>query len=181
MLRAFRGGAWHSVTWGEYGRMAASCARQLRAAGVGPGDRVVLVSENRPEYPVAELALLALRAVPVPAYTSNTIEDHAHILRDSGARAAIVSNAALVVRLGEAGRLAGGLDLLVVMDAARAPLSTTTRVGLAQISRTPCCSVVSCSCGRRSRTVATIQRSAFTPKATARRGLRSRGEWGGSR
>jgi len=116
MLRAFRDGGWHSIAWGEFGRMAASCARHLRAAGVSAGDRVVIVSENRPEYPIAETALMAIRAVPVPAYTINTVSDHAHILRDSGARVAIVSSAVLAARLREAGRLAGGLDLLVVMD-----------------------------------------------------------------
>ena len=116
LLRAFRDGQWHSITWGEFGRMAASCARQLRAAGVAAGDRVAIVSENRPEYPIAETALMAIRAVPVPAYVTNTVADHAHILRDSGARIAIVSSAALAARLQEAGRLAGGLDLLVVMD-----------------------------------------------------------------
>ena len=96
--------------------MAASCARHLRAAGVAAGDRVVIVSENRPEYPIAETALMALRAVPVPTYITNTVADHAHILRDSGARAAIVSTPALAGALREAGRLAGGLDLLVVID-----------------------------------------------------------------
>jgi long-chain acyl-CoA synthetase len=116
LLRRFRDGGWHSTTWGEFGRMAASCARHLRAAGVAAGDRVVIVSENRPEYPIAETALMALRAVPVPTYTSNTVADHAHVLRDSGARAAIVSSPALAVALREAGRLAGGLDLLVVID-----------------------------------------------------------------
>ena len=118
MLREYRARAWHSTTWGEFARKAASCARHLRAAGVTAGDRVVIVSENRPEYPTAEAALLALRAVPVPAYTSNTAEDHAYILRDSGARAAIVSTRAHAVRLLDASRLAGGLDLLVVMDPA---------------------------------------------------------------
>lgn len=116
MMRAYRDGAWQGITWGEFGRRAASCARRLRAAGVSPGDRVMIVSENRPEYPIAETALLAIRAVPVPTYTTNTVEDHAHILRDSGARAVIVSNAVLAGRLREAGERAGGLDLLVVMD-----------------------------------------------------------------
>ena len=116
LLRFFRDGQWHSISWGEFGRMAASCARRLRAAGVAEGDRVVIVSENRPEYPIAETALMAIRAIPVPTYTTNTVADHAHILRDSGARVAIVSSAALAGRLQEAARLAGGLDLLVAMD-----------------------------------------------------------------
>ena len=116
MLRHFRDGAWRSIRWGEFGRMAASCARQLRRAGVTAGDRVMIVSENRPEYPIAETALMALRAVPVPTYVTNTVADHVHILRDSGARAAVVSTPALAGALREAGRQAGGLDLLVVMD-----------------------------------------------------------------
>ncbi len=116
MLRSFRDGAWRGVTWREFGRMAASCARHLRNAGVRAGDRVVIVSENRPEYPIAETALMALGAVPVPTYTTNTVSDHAHILRDSGARGAIVSSPALAGRMREAGRLATGLDLLVVID-----------------------------------------------------------------
>jgi long-chain acyl-CoA synthetase len=116
MLRSFRSGAWHSIRWGEFGRMAASCARHLRAAGVAAGDRVVIVSENRPEYPIAETALMTLRAVPVPTYVTNTVTDHTHILRDSGARAAIVSTPELAGALREAGRLAGGLDLLVVIE-----------------------------------------------------------------
>ena len=116
MFRAFRNGAWHSTTWGEFSRAAASAARALRAAGVRPGDRVLIVSENRPEYPIAETALLAVRAVPVPAYITNTVADHAHVLRDAGIRSAIVSTAPLAARVAEAAAQTGGLDLLVTMD-----------------------------------------------------------------
>ena len=112
MLRSFRNGAWHGITWSDFARMAASCARHLRAAGVSAGDRVLVCAENRPEYPIAETALMAIRAIPVPAYTTNTIADHAHLLRDSGARAAIVSNADLGAKVAQAGEL----DLLVVME-----------------------------------------------------------------
>ena len=112
MLRAFRDGVWHSTNWSAFARQAASLARGLRAAGIAPGDRVLIVAENRPEYPIAETALMAIRAVPVPAYVTNTVEDHAHLLRDSGARAAIVSSPALAATV----RAAGTLDLLVSMD-----------------------------------------------------------------
>jgi long-chain acyl-CoA synthetase len=115
LFRAFRNNAWHVTTWGEFSRMAASCARHLRAQGIEPGDRVVICAENRPDYPIAEIALMAIRAVPVPAYTTYTIEDHAHILRDSGARAAIVSSGPLTDRVRTAGEMAGGLDLLLEM------------------------------------------------------------------
>ncbi len=116
MLRAWRNGAWQSTRWGEFGRLCASVARRLRAVGIAPGDRVMIASENRPEYPIAETALMAIRAVPVPAYVTNTVDDHAHILRDSGARAAIVSSAALAGRVRQAAAKAGGLDFLIVMD-----------------------------------------------------------------
>ena len=98
MLRYHRDASWHSIPWGEFARRAASLARHLRANGVSPGDRVLIVAENRPEYPIAETALLAIRAVPVPSYTTYTVEDYAHVLRDCGARAAIVSTPDLASR-----------------------------------------------------------------------------------
>ena len=116
LLRSFRNGTWESISWGEFGRMAASCARGLRAAGVTTGERVMIVSENRPEYLIAETALMAIGAIPVSGYTTNTMNDHAHLLRDSGARAVIVSTAALAGRLQEAAQSAGGIDLLIVME-----------------------------------------------------------------
>ncbi|MDE2517400.1 MAG: AMP-binding protein [Rhodospirillales bacterium] len=116
MLRVWRDGAWQSITWAVFARRAAALARALREAGISPGDRVLIVAENRPEYPIAETALMAIRAVPVPTYTTNTVEDHAHILADSGARAAIVSSARHGAAVMAAGRLAGGLDLLVTME-----------------------------------------------------------------
>jgi long-chain acyl-CoA synthetase len=115
-LRYWRNGAWHSISREGFGRMAASCARHIRAAGVSAGDRVLVCMENRPEFVIAETALMAIRAVPVPAYTTNTVDDHAHLLQDSGARAAIVSTKALADRLVRAGEQAGGLELLVTID-----------------------------------------------------------------
>ncbi len=112
MLRWHKDGQWHGMTWGRFARQAASVARGLRAAGVSAGDRVVIVSENRPEYPIAETALLAIRAVPVPTYPTNTVDDHAHVLRDCGARAAICSNATLAGKVAKA----GPLDLLITLD-----------------------------------------------------------------
>jgi len=125
-LWAKRNGSWRATTWAELGRQAASLARALRARGVAPGDRVLIVSENRPEFPIADTAVMALRAISVPTYTSNLPADHAHILHDCGARVAIVSTGALARRVLAGARLAGGLDLLVAMedpgDAAGVPL-----------------------------------------------------------
>ena len=116
MLRFHRDGAWHGVTWTQFARRAAALARHLRQCGVSAGDRVLLVSESRPEVPIAETALMAIRAVPVPAYTVNTVDDHAFLLQDSGARAAIVATVALGQKVSEAAAGAGGLDLLLCME-----------------------------------------------------------------
>ena len=113
LLRAFRDDAWFTITWAEYSRMTASCARHLRAQGVAPGDRVVICAENRPDYLIAEVALMAISAIPVPTYTTNTVDDHAHILRDCGARAVIATKGTLADRVRAAGEKLGGLDLLL--------------------------------------------------------------------
>jgi long-chain acyl-CoA synthetase len=112
MLRAFRNNAWHSLNWREFAVQTASVARHLRHAGIAAGDRVLIVSENRPEYPILETALMAIRAVPVPTYVTNTPDDHAHVLRDSGARAAVVSTAMLAGKVLQAATL----GLLVTME-----------------------------------------------------------------
>jgi len=94
-LWAKRGSAWHSQSWREAADQVCLLAEALRGLGLDPGDRVVLVSENRPEWCIADLAIMAAGLVTVPAYVTNTERDHLHVLENSGARAVIVSNAKL--------------------------------------------------------------------------------------
>jgi long-chain acyl-CoA synthetase len=88
-------GQWQSISWREAAQSVASLATALKAIGIVPGDRVVLVSENRPEWCLADLGIMAAGAITVPTYTTNTERDHVHILENSGARAAIVSTSKL--------------------------------------------------------------------------------------
>jgi len=117
MLTAWREGGWQTFSWGHFALKVAAVAAGLRAEGVAPGDRVLLVSENRPEFLIADVAIMAIGAVAVPTYVTNTVADHAHVLGDSGARVAILSTAALAQTVGEAASRAGGLDLIVCMGA----------------------------------------------------------------
>lgn len=94
-LWAKQDGAWVPLSWAEVARRVASLAAALRAQGLKDGDRVVLVSENRPEFCIADLAIMTAGCVTVPTYTTNTERDHTHILENSGARGAIVSTAKL--------------------------------------------------------------------------------------
>jgi long-chain acyl-CoA synthetase len=98
-LWAKRDGAWRPLSWREAARQVAALAESLRRIGLEPGDRVMLVSENRPEWPVADLGIMAAGCVTVPAYTTNTTRDHGHILGNSGARAVIVSSQKLAKNL----------------------------------------------------------------------------------
>ncbi len=116
MLRYWRGRGWQSMRWGEFAVQVAAVAAFLRSRGIEPGDRVLLVSENRPEFLVADTAIMAIGAVSVPTYTTNPVPDHAHILRDSGARAAIVSTPKLGERVLEGARETRALELLMCMD-----------------------------------------------------------------
>jgi long-chain acyl-CoA synthetase len=115
MLRFWRDGAWQSISWGGFAEQVARLAAWLRAQGVAPGDRVLLVAENRPEFPIADTAIMAIGAITVPTYVTNTTADHAHILRDSGARAAVVSTARLAATVDQAAAETG-LDLRLCMQ-----------------------------------------------------------------
>jgi long-chain acyl-CoA synthetase len=98
-LWAKRDSAWTATSWKDVSRQVAALATSLRRIGLQPGDRVALVSENRPEWLIADLAIMAARCVTVPTYTTNTTRDHAHVLGNSGARAVVVSNRKLAKNL----------------------------------------------------------------------------------
>ena len=89
-------GVWRDQSWGEVASAITKAAGGLRSLGVGHGDRVAIVSENRPEWLIADFAIMLLGAITVPAYTTSTTADHLHTLRDSGARVVLVSSAALM-------------------------------------------------------------------------------------
>ncbi|WP_164118960.1 AMP-dependent synthetase/ligase [Sphingorhabdus sp. Alg239-R122] len=84
-------GKWTPLSWNEVARQVVLLAQSLKKAGLNKGDRVMLVSENRPEWCIADLAIMAAGCITVPTYSTNTERDHQHILDNSGARAVIVS------------------------------------------------------------------------------------------
>ena len=94
-LSAKHNGKWQAISWRETAERVCQLAQGLLELGLEPGDRVMLVCENRPEWCIADLAIMAAGLVTVPTYTTNTERDHLHILENSGARAVIVSTAKL--------------------------------------------------------------------------------------
>ena len=87
------GGEWKTVTGSGWLDEARDAAMGLAAQGVGRGDRVVLLSENRVEWFTIEAALQILGAVTVPIYPTLTAKQAAYIARDSGAKALIAGGA----------------------------------------------------------------------------------------
>ncbi len=118
-LGAKIGGEWRTRTWGEVAGEVCVLAENLRALGLERGDRVALVSENRPEWCIADLAIMAAGCITVPAYTTNTERDHQHILDNSGARAVIVSTEKLSVPLIPAMMRTGIAEHVIPIDGIR--------------------------------------------------------------
>lgn len=90
-LRFKRYGLYHDMSWAEYRAEALACASALVEAGVGVGDRVGLLAENRIEWLIADMGILAAGAVNVPPHCPLTAKQVAYQLADAGARWLFVS------------------------------------------------------------------------------------------
>ncbi len=115
-LWAKRDGAWQSRSWRDIRTAIDALAAALIERGIERGDRVALVSENRPEWLIADLAILSVGGITVPVYTTNTVDDHVHVLTNSGAKAAIASTKEIADRLLPAA-LRSNIAFVVTMEA----------------------------------------------------------------
>ncbi len=111
-----RSGRWQSTSWREASEIVSRLARGLGALGIGLGDRVVIAMENRPEWALAEIAIIAAGAIAVPAYTTNTPADHQHVLDNVRAKAAIVSTRKLCANLLPAVLRAGACQFVIAIE-----------------------------------------------------------------
>jgi long-chain acyl-CoA synthetase len=116
LLWARREGQYRPLSWRDVAARVCGLARGLRATGVEPGDRIVIVAENRPEWLIADFAIMAAGAITVPAYTTNTEDDHIHILENSGAKGVIVSTRRLARTVLAAANRAAGASFVIVME-----------------------------------------------------------------
>lgn len=116
LLFSKNGESWQSETWTQAAEKITRLGAALRAMGVDKGDRVVIVSENRPEWMIADFAIMAIGAVSVPTYTTNTVRDHLHIIENSGAKAAIVSTKNLARSFLRAAHQCDELQHTIVME-----------------------------------------------------------------
>jgi long-chain acyl-CoA synthetase len=115
-LRCKSRGSWRDISSPDFVSTIRALSLGLQALGIGPGEKVALLSENRPEWAAFDYALLCLGAVVVPLYPSLLTEQIRFIVDHSGARALVVSHENQLAKVLPAlGRLPG-LSRLIVID-----------------------------------------------------------------
>lgn len=109
-------GEWHTQSWREVADQVCMLAESLRRIGMKDGERIALVSENRPEWCIADLAIMAAGCISVPTYITNTERDHAHIFDNSGSRAVVVSTEKLLKPVFGAISRTGNVDHVIGIE-----------------------------------------------------------------
>ncbi len=110
------GGAWHSLTWGEYRGEVRKTAAGFKALGFKPGEFAVLMSRNRPEHLIADLGILHARGTPVSLYNTLAPEQIQYIASHCDAVFAVVEDAAFLARFQSIRDQLPKLRTIVVMD-----------------------------------------------------------------
>jgi long-chain acyl-CoA synthetase len=111
---------WKPISSAQIYQRVRALAAELTQWGIGKGDRVAILAENRWEWAIADFAALAIGAIDVPIYPTLTAEQTAVLLADSGSRVAFVSSHAQYEKVA-AGRAQTALEKVVIMDEAGTP------------------------------------------------------------
>ncbi|HMP65250.1 MAG TPA: long-chain fatty acid--CoA ligase [Pyrinomonadaceae bacterium] len=107
---------WTRISGSEAVERIRLIALGLSRMGVRAGDRIAIISENRPEWSLTDLAILSLRAVNVPIYTTQAVDQVRYILENSGARMLFVSGQKLWKHAENAIRSVESLERLILFD-----------------------------------------------------------------
>src|SRR5215210_541276 len=113
-----RGGQWRSLTWAEAGRRVRAIGCGLLSLGFRKGERGAILATSSPEWVMADLGILSAGGATSTIYTSNTAEESAYILADSGARVCFVENPDQEAKIREVRDRAGQVMKLILMDGA---------------------------------------------------------------
>jgi long-chain acyl-CoA synthetase len=98
-LKDKRDKVWHDHSWNAIGEAAGRLRAGLKRMGIGPGDSFAILSDNCPEWVIADQAALGLGAAVVPLYTTSGADETCHVLNDSGAKIVAVNGPELVEKL----------------------------------------------------------------------------------
>src|SRR5262245_54398467 len=125
-VRYKRGGSWKDVTWSDYRADVLACAAALIDAGVQPGDRIGLLGENRIEWMVADLGILAAGGVTVSTHAALSPRQVHFEMRHAGARRLFVSTAAQCDKVRQVRDELPDLEGIVAFDNAAAGTGETS-------------------------------------------------------
>jgi long-chain acyl-CoA synthetase len=117
-LKYKKDGAWHAMSSDELRTAVEELSLGLRTLGVEKGDKVAILSENRPEWAITDFATLAIGAADSPIYSTLTPTQVLYILNDSESKIVFVSNAAQAAKIAEVRSQAKYLKEVVRLDAA---------------------------------------------------------------
>ncbi len=110
------GEAWGSRTYAQLGRAVQEVSLGLQSLGVEAGDRVAVVGHNRPEWAIADFAILHAGAVTVTVYPQLPPDQMAYIMDDAGTDVAIVGDKELYEKVQAAAKDVASLETIVRMD-----------------------------------------------------------------
>lgn len=130
------GDAWHRISGLEAVARIGRIALGLSTLGVKAGDRVAIISENRPEWSLVDLALLSLRAVNIPIYTTQAVDQIRFILENSGTSTLCISGKKLLEHAGEAIQSTESIERIVVFDSGAEPQDDPRGVTLDAVEKT---------------------------------------------
>jgi long-chain acyl-CoA synthetase len=116
VMRSKVSGAWMPLSHADLGERVRAMAAGLRELGIIAGDRVAILSENRPEWAITDYACLTIRCADVPIYPTLPARQIEFILRDAGARAVVVSSAEQLAKIQEIRSRLGDLEHVIVID-----------------------------------------------------------------
>ncbi len=124
---------WNYLNGNEVIERVKRIALGLAAMGVKAGDRVAIISENRPEWSFVDLAILSLRAVNVPIYTTQAVEQIRFILENSGAKMLFISGKKLWKHAENAIQSVERLERLIFFDADSLPEGNSRAIMLSDV------------------------------------------------
>src|SRR5688572_15205521 len=124
---------WHKISGREAVERIKRIALGLSSLGVKAGDKIAIISENRPEWSLTDLAILSLRAVNVPIYTTQAVEQIRYILEDSGAKMLFVSGKKLLSHAEAAIQSVERIEKLIFFDEDAKPENDSRSMTLAEV------------------------------------------------
>lgn len=122
-LRVKKEGCYQDISWREFGDRVDRVAAGLHTLGLVPGDRVAILSENRPEWAYADLGALSIGCITVPIYATNPPAQISYILQDSESKVLFVSTQDQLQKIVPIRVQLSSLKTIVVMDPVQSVLT----------------------------------------------------------